>query len=233
MSNWSGNWVTRRGRELLAKIGKGGNKLEFTKMKLGDGTETLDAVDELNDLVSPKLSYGISSLAQSGTTCTIIGVVSSETVSEAFQVRENGLFAKDPDIGEILFAINLDNIPDTLISAGGSSAITIQYSQNLVFTNAADVTAVIDPSGLVTTKVMTEALNKHNTAPDAHMEIRQLAENAGLNLLRRNKTYAVGDIAYSKNLPSWARLECVKAGTTAADEPVAIASVSAGGGTGI
>ena len=229
MSNWSGNWVTRRGRELLAKVGKGGNKLEFTKMKLGDGTETLDAVDELNDLVSPKLSYGISSLTQSGNTCTIIGVVSSETVSEAFQVRENGLFAKDPDLGEILFAINLDNIPDTLISAGGSSAITIQYSQNLVFTNATDVTAVIDPSGLVTTKVMAEALDKHNTAPDAHADIRLLVENAGINLLRRNRAYAVGDIAYSKNLPSWARLECVKAGTTAAEEPVAIASVSTGG----
>lgn len=233
MSIWSGNWVTRRGRELLAKVGKGGNKLEFTKMKLGDGTETLDAVDELNDLVGPKLTYGISSLEQSGNTCTIIGVVSSETVPEAFQVRENGLFAKDPDIGEILFAINLDSIPDTLISAGGSSAITIQYSQNLVFTNAADVTAVIDPSGLVTTKVMTEALNKHNTAPDAHRDIRQLVENASINIIQRNKTYAVGDIAYSKNLPSWARLECVKAGTTAAEEPVAIASVSAGGGTGI
>lgn len=168
MSNWSGNWVTRRGRELLAKVGKGGNKLEFTKMKLGDGTETLDAVDELNDLVSPKLTYGISSLAQNGSTCTIVGVVSSETVSEAFQVRENGLFAKDPDLGEILFAINLDNIPDTLISAEGSSAITIQYAQNLVFTNAADATAVIDPTGLVTTKVLAETLDKHNAAPDAH-----------------------------------------------------------------
>lgn len=168
MSNWSGNWITRRGRELLAKVGKGGNRLEFTKMKLGDGIETLDAVDELTDLVGPKLTYGISSIAQSGSTCTIIGVVSSETVSEAFQVRENGLFAKDPDLGEILFAINLDNIPDTLISAGGTSAITIQYAQNLVFTNATDVTAVIDPSGLVTTKVMTNAITTHNSAPDAH-----------------------------------------------------------------
>lgn len=249
MSNWSGNWVTRRGRELLAKVGKGGNKLEFTKMKLGDGTETLDAVDELNDLVGPKLTYGISSLAQSGNTCTIIGVVSSETVSEAFQVRENGLFAKDPDLGEILFAINLDNIPDTLISAGGSSAITIQYAQNLVFTNTTDVTAVIDPSGLVTTKVMTNAITTHNTAPDAHQElfaqirqslishnaapdahpdIRQLCENAGVNLLRRSYAYAVGDIAYSKNLPSWARLECVRAGMTAASEPGGLASAAAG-----
>lgn len=41
----------------------------------------------------------------------------------------------------------------------------------------------------------------------------------GLNLLQRNKSYAVGDIAYSPNLPSWAYLECVEAGTTGASEP--------------
>lgn len=42
---------------------------------------------------------------------------------------------------------------------------------------------------------------------------------AGLNMLQRNKTYAVGDIAYSPNLPSWAYLECITAGTTGDTEP--------------
>lgn len=39
------------------------------------------------------------------------------------------------------------------------------------------------------------------------------------NRLQRNKEYKVGDIAYSPNLPSWAYLECVTAGTTGATEP--------------
>ena len=38
-------------------------------------------------------------------------------------------------------------------------------------------------------------------------------------LLKRNKAYKVGDIAYSPNLPSWARLECVVAGTTGSVGP--------------
>ena len=37
--------------------------------------------------------------------------------------------------------------------------------------------------------------------------------------LKRSTAYVVGDVAYSSNLPSWARLECVTAGTTAAVEP--------------
>ena len=35
-----------------------------------------------------------------------------------------------------------------------------------------------------------------------------------LNVWHSNKTYTVGDIAFHKYLPSWARLECVQAGTT-------------------
>lgn len=43
--------------------------------------------------------------------------------------------------------------------------------------------------------------------------------NAGLNILARNKSYAVGDIAYSPNLPSCLYLECTTSGTTGATEP--------------
>lgn len=73
-----------------------------------------------------------------------------------------------------------------------------------------------------------QSLTAHNAAADAHADIRQLCENAGINFLRRNHAYAVGDIAYSKNLPSWARLECVQAGTTAASEPGGLAAAAAG-----
>ena len=39
------------------------------------------------------------------------------------------------------------------------------------------------------------------------------------NMLKRNKVYSAGDIAYSPNLPSWAYLECTTAGTTGDMEP--------------
>ena len=51
------------------------------------------------------------------------------------------------------------------------------------------------------------------------------------NMLKRNKAYSIGDIAYSSYLPSWARLECVTAGTTADTVPSSITMVSSGGGT--
>lgn len=39
------------------------------------------------------------------------------------------------------------------------------------------------------------------------------------NMLKRNKPYSAGDIAYSPSLPSWAYLECITAGTTGDEEP--------------
>ena len=59
-------------------------------------------------------------------------------------------------------------------------------------------------------------LTINNTKPDNKGNINL---QTGLNLLARNKAYAYGDIAYSPNLPSWAYLYCVQAGTTAASEP--------------
>ena len=64
-------------------------------------------------------------------------------------------------------------------------------------------------------------LTEHNIDPDAH-------PNLGLYLRRNSTTYAVGDIAYSRSLPSWARLECVITGTTGNNASVFSKNVKAG-----
>lgn len=69
-------------------------------------------------------------------------------------------------------------------------------------------------------------VSEQNAAESA----RVATENAmDFNMLKRNKEYAIGDIAYSSYLPSWARLECVTAGTTADTVPSSITTVSSGG----
>ena len=66
-------------------------------------------------------------------------------------------------------------------------------------------------------------VSEQNAAESA----RVATENAmDFNMLKRNKAYSIGDIAYSSYLPSWARLECVTAGTTASTVPSSFATVS-------
>lgn len=66
-------------------------------------------------------------------------------------------------------------------------------------------------------------VSEQNAAESA----RVATENAmDFNMLKRNKAYSIGDIAYSSYLPSWARLECVTAGTTADTVPFSLTMVS-------
>ena len=171
MSNWSSTQLTDLGRALDAKVTAGTTLLSFTKMKLGSGTETAEDIPAMTDLVSPKLVLGISSCAVSAsddTICELISVASSSDVEDSFVVRELGVFATDPDVGEILYAVMLDSTPDTMPNENVSSPVTVTYQVNIVSDNASSITAVIDPAGLVNVAALEAAIREHDTAPDAH-----------------------------------------------------------------
>lgn len=69
-------------------------------------------------------------------------------------------------------------------------------------------------------------VSEQNAAESARVATESAMD---FNMLKRNKAYSIGDIAYSSYLPSWARLECVTAGTTADTVPSSITTVSSGG----
>lgn len=72
-------------------------------------------------------------------------------------------------------------------------------------------------SGIILTK---DTVAKEVNVAVSTDAIKQIIVLNSPNILQRNKLYAIGDISYSQNLPSWVRLECVISGTTAATEPV-------------
>ncbi|WP_026766139.1 glycosyl hydrolase family 28-related protein [Selenomonas ruminantium] len=190
MSNWSGGVLTNVGRELQLKV-EAGATLTFTKIKLGDGIESLEAVDDLTDLMSPKFVMGISSKSVANDVCKITGVLSSSSIATGFRAREWGLFAQDPDIGEILYMISIDTQPDWVPSGSDIGKLAVSYAMNVAVSNASSITARIDPAGLVTADMLAELI--HET--------------------QYNKSYNVGDYAFTGyGLPAWAYLECIQEG---------------------
>jgi phage tail fibre protein len=271
VSNWSTYQFTRKGEQLRAKVESGKCKLTLTKIKIGNGNVAIGEVKDMNDLKSPQLVLGISSCdvsAEDDRICEVVGIASSSNVESAFSVTEMGLYANDPDVGEILYLVGIDTAPDDMPNKNAQSIVTLTYQFELVTSNMANVVAVISPAGLVTVKMM----NDHRTAseldhPDGsvttakiHNEavtgekiakrsvtgdhiangaiakehlsasIVTLISDSGIAILQRSRAYQVGDIAYSKHLPSWARLECVKAGTTGTTLPDKIKQTLENGG---
>ena len=75
-----------------------------------------------------------------------------------------------------------------------------------------------------------KALSVNYVPQEQANEMRKDIANAGIAILQRGRAYQVGDIAYHKALPSWARLECVRAGTTGATLPTQIEQMVQNGG---
>lgn len=97
----------------------------------------------------------------------------------------------------------------------GQSEANAKASADAAAASAQDAHNVAERIGNPVSDV--EENNGKITVTKANGETNEFS--AGLNMLQRNKAYAVGDIAYSPNLPSWAYLECVTAGTTGDTEP--------------
>ena len=114
MAQYSGLILTEKGRTLLAKA-LTGVPLHFSRVMSGDGflpagTEIYD----LENLVSPKKELPISSVEVTGVgTARIRAIMTNQGQPEGFFIREIGLFANDPDEGEILYVYaNTGDKPD-------------------------------------------------------------------------------------------------------------------------
>ena len=165
MSNWSSYQFTRKGEQLRAKVEAGKCKLTLTKIKIGNGNVALSDIKDMSDLKSPQLVLGISSCAVSAEddrVCEVVGIASSSNVENAFSVTEMGLYANDPDVGEILYLVEIDTSPDDMPNKNAQSPVTLTYQFELVTSNMANVVAMISPAGLVTVKM----LNAHRTAAE-------------------------------------------------------------------
>lgn len=143
--------ITDRGKALQAKVLAGKCKYRFIKMAIGDGfaSDSNDYADK-NDLVSKKTDIEISDVGEKeGGICEVAGVVTNTGLTDAFYVREVGLYAEDPDEGEVLFAARYYERPAVM-----EAEIDDVYSKEFVFdigvTSADSISVTVSPAGLLT-----------------------------------------------------------------------------------
>jgi len=144
MADFRGTVLTQKGRNLLAKA-QTGAQLTFTKIKLGDGLwDTSTDPTQLNDLVSPKLNLPIQDIrVVDDGTVRLRFVLTNTGLSQGFFMREIGIYAQDPDLGEILYAVAYAGDRADFIPADGVTKVENVVDIYTVIANAQNVTAVI------------------------------------------------------------------------------------------
>ncbi|KYD02626.1 hypothetical protein B4102_0220 [Heyndrickxia sporothermodurans] len=152
MSLFGGLILTNRGRNLQVKA-QTGVKLEFTRIAVGDGKLNGASILELNSLISQKKSLSITKLKVLAEGKAIVGTMfTNADISTGFYYRELGLFAKDPNEGEILYCYgNCGDMADYIPAGGGSDIIEKIINIITLVGTASNVSAVIDQSAVYTT----------------------------------------------------------------------------------
>ena len=107
MANWNGLQLTNKGIALQAKV-QAGTQLHITKLKLGSGVVPSGTdIKTLTDLITPEQNLGIGGKEAIDDYCKISSTISNTELETGYYVRELGVFAQDPDEGEILTCIRL------------------------------------------------------------------------------------------------------------------------------
>lgn len=147
MGVFGGLIMTNRGRNLQVKA-QTGVKLTFTRMAIGDGSLGSSSILELNTLKNERKSLNLTKLkASTGGRVLIGAVLSNQDITSGFYFREVGIFATDPDVGEILYCYgNAGSTADYIPAGGGSDLIEKTININVIVGNAANVSATIDQS---------------------------------------------------------------------------------------
>lgn len=152
MSNWGKPVLTKQGLKLQAKV-DAGNAMQLTKCRLGSGTiGSGQQLEDLTELVAPVQTLPIASVTYSYDSHAVIisAVTDNSTVTTGYYLREFGIYAKDPDDGEILYAVASDSEPDFIPAKGTSTVISQEIGVALTFANAANVTAAVNTSATAT-----------------------------------------------------------------------------------
>lgn len=148
MADFAALTLTVLGMDLLAKA-QAGAALVINRMAIGDGELGVGVeLKDLTALVNERESYPVQSLERIGTGTVRVRIAfTNDQIVEGFPVREVGVFAEDPDLGEILYAVtNAGDNPDYLPAEGTTTVAEMQLDAVLLVDGVANITAVIDDS---------------------------------------------------------------------------------------
>lgn len=111
MAEFNAAVLTAGGIELNAKVQSGRCSIAFTKAATGDGNyEDGEVLITRTELKSKKQEFLISSLSVVNESTTVLRFIvtnhsNTEDLKHGYYIKEVGIYAEDPDKGEILYAI--------------------------------------------------------------------------------------------------------------------------------
>lgn len=152
MAEFSKLVITNKGQALLAKMIAGSGNIEFTKISASSTAYTDAQLEGLTSLSSVKQTSLISKVTRTNEVAIKVEAAFTNTELKAgYYMKALGLYAVDPDAGEILYAVTRETSGNCYMPAYNGITVSGAYVQ-LVTTvgNAENVSLEVDQAAVAT-----------------------------------------------------------------------------------
>lgn len=204
MANFNSTILTKQGLELLARVQIGETGMQFTKAVTGDGTYTEDdKIAFMTQLKSPKQEFGLNKITIINDATVKVKIVitnapeGKKPLKHGYHVSEVGLYAKDDDNNEILYAIttSADNEWDYLPAYNDLMPSAVIMDMYTEVCNADSVTMVVH-NGIYATEdemdLANEEIRKVNVRVD---DVNTRVDGVNITLSRLHDSAFSGNAA--------------------------------------
>lgn len=152
MAEFSSLVITEKGQALVTKIMvSGGSGLGFTKIAVSDTAYPESALSTLTELTGVKQTAGISNIEKvSSTQVKLETGIENSKVTAGYMINTIGLYATDPDDGEILYAVCRALVAGYIPAYNGLSVSGATFELVVGVGAASNVNLDIDPAVVAT-----------------------------------------------------------------------------------
>lgn len=167
-----GTVITKKGMQLLVKLIATKGVLEFTRVSVGTGVMK-NGYDpaSMTDLIQYKMDGMISECEADGDIAKITMQISSVGIETGFTMTEMGVFADDPDLGEILYAyLDMREDPQYIYAEGGTAQKFVEVTLDVAIEEATKVTTYINPKSMITRKEFEEVTGNVNVTEKGSLQ---------------------------------------------------------------
>lgn len=155
--------ITMKGLILDTKIRSGQAVPKFTRMKIGDGVyDGTEEISESESLKSLRQEFGFSSIEiVDNKTVRLRAISDNEGITDGYYISELGVFAEDPDEGEILYsiAIGVENKMDYQPSEAELPGATCTFDTYTSVSNIETATIMVDLGAAASAKDLDDVMH--------------------------------------------------------------------------
>lgn len=165
--------LTKKGQALIAKCETSGDGITITKVRTGSGVHTdisPETLEQFDALIHPEQQFGISDLSTvegNNSVAVITAVLNNQGLTQMYYLNELGVYANDPDEGEILYLLLVTETNTMYMPPENNSGIsTITERIYVEVTNAARTTiyyegAVVSATDFLALRQIVYAIQAH------------------------------------------------------------------------